>query len=334
VNLLALLFSNKVQTIASLEVKIVSCVADLREARLSIQTQTIASMLEYGQALFERNNLYFGHGTDNAWDEAVYLLSSVLDLPPQADRSLLTQQLSATQQQQIKALFERRVEERVPAPYITNQAWFCSLPFYVDDRVIIPRSPIAELIYNGFQPWCIESPKKILDLCTGSGCIGIACAYAFEQANVVLSDISADALSVAAINIDKHEVGNRVSTVQSDLFAEFATDRPHSFDLIVSNPPYVDAADLAQMPEEYGHEPGLALASGMDGLDFTRRLLREATHYLSAQGVLIVEVGNSAKALEQAFPEVPFTWLEFTQGDAGVFVITSTQLRQYAECFI
>jgi len=330
---IARLFSNKLQTIASLPIKIVSNVADLREARLSTDHHSIGSMLEYGENLFEQNNIYFGHGTDNAWDEAVYLLSAALDLPPQADRSLLTQQLSATQQQQIQALFERRVKERVPAPYITNQAWFCSLPFYVDKRVIIPRSPIAELIYNQFQPWCIESPKKILDLCAGSGCIGIACAYAFEQANIVLSDISEDALSVAAVNIDKHEVGNRVSTVQSDLFAGFTTDIQHGFDLIVSNPPYVDAADLAQMPKEYGHEPELALASGVDGLDFTRRLLREATDYLSDKGILIVEVGNSAVALEQAFPNVPFTWLEFAQGDGGVFMLTSAQLRQYAECF-
>ena len=301
---------------------------------MSTNDHSIASMLEYGKNLFEQNNIYFGHGTDNPWDEAVYLLSSVLDLPPEADRSLLTQKLSETQQQQIQALFERRVKERVPAPYITNQAWFCSLPFYVDKRVIIPRSPIAELIYNGFQPWCIESPTKILDLCTGSGCIGIACAYAFEQANILLSDISTDALDVAAINIDKHGVSDRVSTVQSDLFTEFATDRQHSFDLIVSNPPYVDASDLAQMPEEYGHEPELALASGTDGLDFTRRLLREAAGYLSEQGVLIVEVGNSAVALERAFPEVPFTWLEFTQGDSGVFVLTAAQLHHYAQHFV
>ena len=150
---------------------------------------------------------------------------------------------------------------------------------------------------------------------------------------MVLSDISADALSVAAINIDKHGVSDRISTVQSDLFAEFSGHMQHSFDLIVSNPPYVDAADLAQMPEEYAHEPELALASGADGLDFTRRLLREATGYLSEQGILIVEVGNSAQALERAFPQVPFTWLEFTQGDGGVFVLTAIQLRQYAECF-
>jgi len=301
---------------------------------LSTNQHSIGSMLEYGENLFQQSDIYFGHGTDNAWDEAVYLLSAALDLPPQADRSLLSRSLTSAEQQQIKALFERRVKERVPAPYITHQAWFCSLPFYVDERVIVPRSPIAELIYNQFQPWCPVAPEKILDLCTGSGCIGIACAYAFEQADVVLSDISADALSVAATNVNRHQVGDRVSTVQSDLFAAFGSETQPSFDLIVCNPPYVDAQDMANMPDEYRHEPELALASGDDGLDFTRRLLREAPNYLSDQGILIVEVGNSAQALEQAFPEVPFTWLEFSEGDDGVFLLTGAQLRQYAECLV
>ena len=290
-------------------------------------------MLEYGQMLFEQSDIYYGHGTDNAWDEAVYLLSSVLKLPPDADRSLLDNSVSADDQEKITALYQRRIDERVPAPYITKQAWFCTLPFYVDERVIVPRSPIAELIYNQFQPWCTESPKKILDLCTGSGCIGIACAYAFERAQVVLSDISPQALEVTAINIQQHDLESRVTAIESDLFSGFESSANNSFDLIVSNPPYVDADDLAQMPDEYGHEPDLALASGDDGLDFTRRLLREAANYLTEQGVLIVEVGNSSIALEKAFPQVPFTWLEFSEGDGGVFVLTRTQLRQYADCF-
>ncbi len=300
---------------------------------MSSQTKTIGEMLEYGQMLFESSDIYFGHGTDNAWDEAVYLLSSVLNLPPTADRSLLDNSVSDNDQEKITALFHRRIDERVPAPYITKQAWFCTLPFYVDERVIVPRSPIAELIYNQFQPWCIETPNKILDLCTGSGCIGIACAYAFERAEVVLSDISPNALEVTAINIDQHDLNSRVSAIESDLFSAFEASAKHSFDLIVSNPPYVDADDLAKMPDEYSHEPDLALASGDDGLDFTRRLLREAANYLTEQGVLIVEVGNSSVALEKAFPQVPFTWLEFTEGDGGVFVLTRTQLRQYADCF-
>lgn len=300
---------------------------------MSAQTKTVGEMLEYGQKLFEQSDIYFGHGTDNAWDEAVYLLSSVLNLPPDADRSLLDNSVSADDQEKITALYQRRIDERVPAPYITKQAWFCTLPFYVDERVIVPRSPIAELIYNQFQPWCTESPKKILDLCTGSGCIGIACAYAFERAQVVLSDISPEALEVTAINIQQHDLESRVTAIESDLFSSFESSANNSFDLIVSNPPYVDADDLAQMPDEYSHEPDLALASGDDGLDFTQRLLREAANYLTEQGVLIVEVGNSSVALEKAFPQVPFTWLEFSQGDGGVFVLTRTQLRQYADCF-
>ena len=297
---------------------------------MSKPTQTIATMLDQGVALFESKQVYFGHGTDNAWDEAVYLLCHELGLPPDADRSLLDKPVSDDQVTCIQSLFQRRVEERLPAPYLTGQAWFCSLPFYVDQRVIIPRSPIAELIYNQFQPWCLSSPSQILDLCTGSGCIGIACSYAFEQAKVVLSDICPDALAVAQINVDQHDVADRVTVLQSDLFENFHPEHTHSFDLIVSNPPYVDDQDLASMPEEYSHEPTLALASGTDGLDFTRRLLKQAVQYLSDQGVLVVEVGNSAEALEQLFPEVPFTWLEFEQGGQGVFVLTREQLEQYS----
>lgn len=294
---------------------------------------TIEDLLKQGCALFEENNLYFGHGTDNSWDEAVFLLSAVLDLPPQADRSLLNQKVSHQQQQQVLALYTQRINQRVPAPYLTQQAWFCSLPFYVDQRVIIPRSPIAELIYNQFRPWCLTAPNRILDLCTGSGCIGIACAYAFENAQIVLSDISTEALAVAAINIDSHQLEHRVTAVQSDLFGQVSEGDDPKFDLIVSNPPYVDAKDLASMPEEYGHEPSLALASGTDGLDITRRLLREAADHLSEQGLLVVEVGNSAVALEQAFPTVSFTWIEFEQGGEGVFVLTREQLAQYSHIF-
>ena len=302
----------------------------MTKASKKSQPITVATMLESGERLFESQGLFYGHGTTNAWDEAVYLLSFVLDLPPDADRSLLSQALTAQQQADIEALFQRRVKERIPAPYLTGTAWFCGLPFRVDQRVIIPRSPLAELIYNGFQPWCEADPDSVLDLCTGSGCIGIACAYAFEQAQVVLSDISAEALTIAHKNIAQHEVGDRVVAVQSDLFEGLNGQR---FDLIVSNPPYVDATDLATMPEEYQHEPKLALASGADGLDFTRRLLREAGQYLTEQGVLVVEVGNSSVALEQAFPTVSFLWLTFTEGDAGVFVLTQQQLVEFRESF-
>ena len=291
---------------------------------------TVEQILTEGQLLFETSDLYFGHGTDNAWDEAVFLVFYALDLPPDADRSVLNQQLTDIQCKAIHQLFEQRIRDRIPAAYLTGRAWFCGLPFAVDKRVIIPRSPIAELIMSGFHPWCSTEPQRLLDLCTGSGCIGIACAYAFENAEVVLSDICADALQVAQQNIQQHDLAARVSAVQSDLFENLADQK---FDLIVSNPPYVDADDYASMPDEYFHEPELALASGNDGLDFTRRLLREAHDYLTEHGVLIVEVGNSGEALDRLFTSVPFLWLEFSEGDGGVFLLTRDQLLEHRESF-
>ena len=291
---------------------------------------TVEQILTEGQLLFETSDLYFGHGTDNAWDEAVFLVFYALDLPPDADRSVLNQQLTDIQCKAIHQLFEQRIRDRIPAAYLTGRAWFCGLPFAVDKRVIIPRSPIAELIMSGFHPWCSTEPQRLLDLCTGSGCIGIACAYAFENAEVVLSDICADALQVAQQNIQQHDLAARVSAVQSDLFENLADQK---FDLIVSNQPYVDADDYASMPDEYFHEPELALASGNDGLDFTRRLLREAHDYLTEHGVLIVEVGNSGEALDRLFPSVPFLWLEFSEGDGGVFLLTRDQLLEHRESF-
>jgi ribosomal protein L3 glutamine methyltransferase len=291
---------------------------------------TVEQILTEGQLLFETSDLYFGHGTDNAWDEAVFLVFYALNLPPDADRSVLNQQLTDIQCKAIHQLFEQRIRDRIPAAYLTGRAWFCGLPFAVDKRVIIPRSPIAELIMSGFYPWCSTEPQRLLDLCTGSGCIGIACAYAFENAEVVLSDICADALQVAQQNIQQHDLAARVSAVQSDLFENLADQK---FDLIVSNPPYVDADDYASMPDEYFHEPELALASGNDGLDFTRRLLREAHDYLTEHGVLIVEVGNSGEALDRLFPSVPFLWLEFSEGDGGVFLLTRDQLLEHHESF-
>jgi len=291
---------------------------------------TVEQILTEGQLLFETSDLYFGHGTDNAWDEAVFLVFYALDLPPDADRSVLNQQLTDIQCKAIHQLFEQRIRDRIPAAYLTGRAWFCGLPFAVDKRVIIPRSPIAELIMSGFHPWCSTEPQRLLDLCTGSGCIGIACAYAFENAEVVLSDICADTLQVAQQNIQQHDLAARVSAVQSDLFENLADQK---FDLIVSNPPYVDDDDYASMPDEYFHEPELALASGNDGLDFTRRLLREAHDYLTEHGVLIVEVGNSGEALDRLFPSVPFLWLEFSEGDGGVFLLTRDQLLEHHESF-
>ena len=235
--------------------------------------------------------------------------------------------MNAEQARAISELLARRIDERLPAAYLTGKAWFCGLPFKVDERVLVPRSPIAELIANEFSPWLRAAPKRVLDLCTGSGCIGIACAYAFPGAEVLLSDISADALAVAQDNIALHELADRVSVCESDGLASV----PGKFDLIVSNPPYVDQSDLDAMPAEFHAEPVLGLASGNDGLDFTRELLSTAATALNDDGLLVCEVGNSWNALESAFPELPFIWMELEQGGHGVFVLTAAELRAHVE---
>jgi ribosomal protein L3 glutamine methyltransferase len=292
---------------------------------------TIGSCIQRGSDLFDQAGLFFGHGTDNAWDESLALVLFALSLPWDADSSILERPVSPEEAVVITRLFDRRINERLPAAYLTGEAWFAGFRFSIDQRVLVPRSPIAELIETQFQPWLITPPMSILDLCTGSGCIGIACAHYFPEANVTLSDISTDALAVANENVSLHQLNHRVTTVHSDLFAGLGSQR---FDLIVSNPPYVDANDLASMPNEYQHEPEIGLSSGDDGLDFTRQLLLEAAGHLNEQGTLIVEVGNSWPALEEAFPQVPFIWLEFERGGHGVFLITAEQLSAHREEFI
>ncbi len=290
---------------------------------------TVRDYIRFGTSRFNEAQLYFGHGSDNAWDDALALVLHALHLGQQGREQILDARLTPGEGRAILALFIRRIEGRIPVPYLTGEAWFAGLKFKVDERVLIPRSPIAELIEVGFAPWIADEPATILDLCAGGGCIGIGCAYAFPDAQVVLSDISADALVVAGENIEQHNVSSRVKTVESDLFADI-TER---FDLIVSNPPYVDAPDYGAMPPEYHCEPALALESGADGLDFTRRLLREAADHLHDNGLLVVEVGNSAVHLERAFPCVPFTWLEFERGGCGVFVLTRAELLTHAADF-
>jgi ribosomal protein L3 glutamine methyltransferase len=291
--------------------------------------QTVAEALAWCEAQLRAHELWYGHGTDNPWDEAVQLVLAAAALPPDADRSVLDHLLTPEQGGRLRGWVARRVSERVPLPYLTGRAWFAGLPFVIDERAIIPRSPLAELVQNEFRPWLqpAAGPLRILDLCCGSGCIGIAAAHYIADAQVELADIDAAALQLARENVALHGVTERVRVTQSDLFEALAG---RHYDVIVSNPPYVDADDLAAMPPEYQHEPALALGSGSDGLDITRRILRDAAAHLTDRGLLVVEVGNSWQALEQAYPDVPFTWVEFEHGGHGVFVLTAQELREYS----
>lgn len=295
-----------------------------QEAEQSLET--VADFIRFAATQFHQSDLYFGHGTDNAWDEAVAIVLQMLDLPQDYPQGMLTAKLLADEKKHlVHAIFER-VEHRKPLAYITNKAYFGGLEFYIDERVLVPRSPIAELIENDFYPWLEADNPRILDLCCGSGCIGLAIAAYIEDAEVVLSDISEDAITVADINNERLGLYPKAQTAISDLF-ESLTDE--QFDLIVSNPPYVDSEDLSDMPAEYQHEPEIGLGSGEDGLDITRRILEQAANHLTEQGCLIVEVGNSWPALEEAFPDVPFTWLEFEKGGDGVFLLTRQQLVEH-----
>jgi ribosomal protein L3 glutamine methyltransferase len=276
-----------------------------------------------------RHEVYFGHGHDEAWNEALQLVFNAVDLPWDSSLELLDSRLLPVERAKIVEYVVQRCQQRRPLPYITGEAWFMGLPFNVDERVLIPRSPIAQLIEQEFQPWLGDvDVERVLDLCTGSGCIGIACAYAFEHAEVDLVDLSDDALVVANTNIARHELEDRVRAIHSDLFNALDGE---VYDLIVTNPPYVDAADLASMPNEYHHEPEMALGSGDDGLDITRRILKEAGRHLSEQGLLVVEVGNSEVHLMEAYPELPLIWVELEEGGNGVFVIDAPSLRAHQD---
>lgn len=283
---------------------------------------TVRDFVRWGASRFTEAELWFGHGTDNAWDEAVVLVCAALRLPLDSGARALDARLTRTEKQVVLEYLERRVTERAPAPYLTGEAWFAGLRFIVDERVLVPRSPFAELIDREFSPWLTRPPERILDLCTGSGCIGIACALAFPDAEVDLVDISMEALEVADLNITLHRVERRVRTLESDLFE----DLDQVYDLIVCNPPYVDADEYAELPDEYRREPELALAAGIDGLDVVRRVLRDAPGWLEDGGLLLVEVGNSAAALEERFPDVVFTWVELERGGDGIFVFRREEL--------
>ncbi len=291
------------------------------------ELKTIRDYIRWGVSRFNQADLFYGHGMASALDEVVYLCLFSLHLPHDFSENYFDTALTADEKQAIFQLLSRRAEEKVPASYLTGEAWFAGLPFVVNENVLVPRSPIAELIEKQFAPWIeAESVENILDLCCGSGCIGIASAYAFDWAYVDMVDISSHAIEVAEENIQRHQLEERVSVLASDLFQNVPQ---RHYDIIISNPPYVDAEDMASLPDEYLHEPALGLAAGDDGLDLVIPMLQQARKYLTDQGILVVEVGNSQEALQQAYPHVPFCWLDFERGGSGIFLLTAEQLDEF-----
>lgn len=283
------------------------------------------------EAMFNEAELFYGHGTSTPIDDAIYLIFSTLDIDLSSDYERSGRILKSSELAELDARVELRIRDRKPVAYIVGKAWFCGLVFSVDERVLIPRSPISELIQNRFEPMLKLPPTTILDLCCGSGCIGIACALEFAGARVDLSDASSECLVVAEENIGRYDLLDRAQCVNSDLFASLSG---RSYDLIVSNPPYVSMAEVESLPFEYHHEPRLALLSDEEGLAIPLEILRQAETYLNPGGILVLEVGSGAEALCKRIPEVPFLWMEFAQGGDGVLVIRAEELHHYRECFI
>ena len=289
------------------------------------ELRTVRDMMRFAVSRFTEAGLFFGHGSDNAWDESAYLLLHTLNLPLDRLEPFMDARLTSDERALVLKIIRRRISERLPAAYLTNEAWLGEHRFYVDRRVIVPRSHIAELLREQLTPW-IDDPwavQSTLDLCTGSGCLAILAALAFPESTVDAIDISPDALAVARRNVGDYGLESRVNLIESDAFAAVPGKR---YDVIISNPPYVNAESMANLPEEYLREPVLALASGEDGLDFTRILLREANDHLNPGGLLVVEIGNNRDELEQAFPDTPFTWLDTAAGDGFVFMLRKEEL--------
>jgi len=293
---------------------------------------TLRDLIRWGTSQFNAAELNFVQGMPTAIDEAVYLCLSALHLPPDFSVEYFDCVLTMDERLHVLDLFQQRIQQRKPAAYITHEAWFCGLSFYVDERVLIPRSPIAEIIEQQFSLWIApEQVKTVLDLCTGSGCIAIACAYAFEDAQIDASDISPDALAVAEINRKNHGLEQRLTLIESNLFEAVPEKR---YDIIVSNPPYVSTQEMTQLPVEFDFEPGsLALAAGETGMDIVLPTLLQARDFLTDDGILVVEVGFSKPLLEQLLPDVPFFWVDFEFGGEGVFVLTAKQLEMYQADF-
>jgi ribosomal protein L3 glutamine methyltransferase len=286
---------------------------------------TVRDWLRFAVSRFNEAKLFFGHGSDNAFDEAAYLILHTLHLPLDRLEPFLDASLTHGESEEVQAVIERRVRERIPAAYLTNEAWLGAHRFYVDERVIVPRSFIAELLNEQLAPW-VENPEEVghtLDLCTGSGCLAILAALAFPNAGVDAVDLSKDALDVAAKNVADYGLADRIELIESDLFAALDGRR---YDVILSNPPYVNAESVAALPPEYQAEPALALGSGEDGLDATRQILAHAKQHLNPGGLLVVEIGHNRDALEAAYPALPFTWLDTEGGDQFVFMLRREDL--------
>ena len=291
------------------------------------QLHTFRDLLRFSVSRFNEAGLFFGHGSSNAYDEAAYLILHTLHLPPDQMETFLDARLTNMEISQVLGIVKRRALEKIPAAYLTHEAWLGDFSFYVDKRVLIPRSFIAELLREQLSPWVSDpsSVHSVLDLCTGSGCLSILLAHAFENATIDATDISDEALEVANKNVEDYDLNPRVHLLQSDLFGAL---EGRLYDLIISNPPYVNAESMASLPEEYRHEPRSALASGNDGLEATKEILKRAADYLTNEGMLIVEIGHNRAALEESFPQTPFTWLETSAGDGFVFMLTRDHLPQ------
>ena len=293
---------------------------------------TIRDWLRFTVSKFEQSEIFFGHGTTNSFDEAVWLVMSALHLPHDTLNNFLDANITENERKHLAHLIEQRITKRIPTAYLLREAWLRGFKFYVDERVIVPRSFIAELLdfnesgEHGLQPW-IEHPELIntaADICTGSGCLGILLANAFPDAAIDVVDLSPDAIAVCNINIKNYDLQGQITAIESDMFSALTGK---TYDLIISNPPYVDAPSMAKLPLEYQNEPQLALGSGADGLDHTHTLLREAANYLNDEGILVVEIGHNRQALEASYPQLEFTWLQVESGNQFVFLLTKDQLK-------